>query len=98
VAARQDEIARCSVCGQTPVGEEFPRLVCRRCDAMAFNDAARPAAAREDGAGGDNPVYVEGRQCWRLYDLGGWVTILDIDNCRDVYDFCRRNKLPPPEE
>jgi len=71
-------------------------MVCPRCDAMALNDAARPATAAEDGRCGDNPVYIEGKLCWRQYGPDGWVTMLDPANCRDFEDFCRRNHLPAP--
>ena len=90
----KDRATRCSICGREPVGDDFPRLVCPRCDAMALNDAARPAEAAADGSRGDNPVFVEGKQCWRRYAMGGWATMLDVDNCRDYYEFCRRNELP----
>lgn len=89
----KDEVTRCSICGREPVGDELPRLVCPRCDAMALNDAARPARAAHDGSGGDNPVSIDGRQCWRRYGLGGWATMLDADNCRDYYEFCKLNDL-----
>ena len=91
--AKKEEPTRCSVCGREPVGDELPRLVCPRCDAMALNDAARPASAAPDGSGGDNPVNIDGRQCWRRYALGGWATMLDPDNCRDYYEFCKLNDL-----
>ena len=90
----KDEVTRCSICGREPVGEDFPRVVCPRCDAMALNDAARPAETAPDGSSGENPVFVDGRQCWRYYAPGGWVTMLDPDKCRDFYEFCKRNELP----
>lgn len=93
-----NEVSRCSICQQTPVGDEYPGRVCKRCDALAFNDAARPAAVSPDGNSGDNPVYIDGRQCWRIYGHGGYVTMLDGFNCRDLDEFCRRNKLPLPPE
>ena len=40
----KDEITRCSICGREPVGDDYPHLICPRCDALALNDAARPAA------------------------------------------------------
>ena len=89
----KDEVTRCSICGREPVGEDFPRVVCPRCDALALNDAARPPEVAVDGSSGDNPVFVEGRQCWRHYALGGWVTMLDPDQCRDFHEFCQRNEL-----
>lgn len=88
----QDEITRCSICHREPVGSGFPRVVCPRCDALALNDAASPA--RSSLEGGDNPVYIDAHQCWRHYGADGWVTMLDIHNCRDFEEFCRRNKLP----
>jgi hypothetical protein len=60
---------------------------------LALNDAARPAQGDPE-TGGDNPVYVDGKQCFRVYYPGGWVTMVDVDNCRDLGEFCRRNKLP----
>ncbi len=94
---QRDEIARCSICGFEPVEEDYPRRVCPRCDAMALNDAARPARSAADGSSGDNPVSIEGKQCWRIYAPGGWVTMLDQANCRDLYEFCTRNDLPVAE-
>ena len=87
------EITVCPICRREPVGDEYPRRVCPRCDALALNDAARPAWVSEDGRQGDNPVFIDGRQCWRDLSVRRWVTMLDVDNCRDYYDFCRRNGL-----
>ncbi len=92
----KDEVTRCSICGREPVGEDFPGAVCRRCDALALNDAARPAWADADAGCGDNPVFIEGAQCWRRYSRGGWVTMRDEHNCRDYSEFCRRHGLPDP--
>ncbi len=92
----QDEITRCSICGREPVGNDYPHRICPRCDVLALNDAARPAEVSPDRASGDNPVYVEGRQCWRCFHQGGWATMVDTDNCRDYPEFCRRNGLPDP--
>ena len=89
----KDEVTLCAICGRGPVGDTYPRAICPRCDAMAVNDAARPAACEADGSSGDNPVFIDSRQCWRLYAPGGYVTLLDEDNCRDLYDFCKRNGL-----
>lgn len=94
--SRRDKVARCDICRREPVGGEFPRAVCPRCDALALTDSASPARADADAGCGDNPVYINGRLCWRCYFRGGWVTMTDVDNCRDLDEFCRRNQLPPP--
>lgn len=94
MAGRKDQVTRCSICGMSPVSGDLPLLVCRRCATMAFNDAARPAQVNEEGTAGDNPVYIDGRQCWRYFQAGGgYVTMLDTQNCRDYDEFCRRNRL-----
>ena len=90
----REEVTRCSICGREPVGDDFPKRVCPRCDAMALNDAVRPAEADAAAGAGDNPVFIESVQCWRCYFRGGWATMRDDDNCRDYYAFCRRHGLP----
>ncbi len=94
MAGRKDGATRCSICGSAPVPGDFPLQVCRGCAAMALDDAARPAQVNQDGTAGDNPVYIDGRQCWRYFQAGGgYVTLLDTQNCRDYEEFCRRNRL-----
>jgi hypothetical protein len=92
--ARREEATLCGVCGRQPVSDELPRMVCRRCDALALNSAGRPPQARPDATDGDNPIYIDGKQCWRRYSVDGWATMLDPDNCRDYFQFCKLNGIP----
>lgn len=36
---------------------------------------------------GENPVFVDGVQCWRRYRFGGWVTMADPENHTTLDDF-----------
>lgn len=91
---KHEEATQCSMCHRRPVGDDFPRIVCPRCDATSLNDVASPARGDPETGAGDNPVFIQGQQCWRYYYPGGWVTMLDDGNCRDFHEFCKRNRLP----
>ena len=55
----------------------YPGLVCRTCDRRAVDVSG--AQPEHDGEfdGGSNPVFIDGKKCWRRYRFGGFVTMLD---------------------
>jgi hypothetical protein len=85
----------CALCGR-PVNEslgDYPNPVCRTCDSRsrAVNTAGqRPAfiSALDDG---DNPVFIDERKCWRRYRFGGYITMLDDGDARDILEFYARH-------
>lgn len=45
---------------------------------------------RMDPDVGDNPVFINGKKCWRRYEIGGWVTQRDPFDCDTIDEFFSR--------
>ena len=87
----------CAICGanmSADYGTEFaamyPGLICRNCDAKAVNEEGQEPHHDSPGDDGDNPVFIERQKCWRRYKFGGFVTMVDPDNCESIGEFYRR--------
>jgi hypothetical protein len=77
-------IMGCALCGarlpHPEYARHYPNLVCRECDGRAVNCAGqRPKD--------ENPVFIDGKQCWRRYRFGSHLTMLDDQNCSSIAEF-----------
>ena len=80
----------------------YPNLVCDDCDQQAVNEEGEapwygwpPGEEPESDDGtirippdqGENPVFIDGKKCWRRYRFGGWVTMKDNHDCESLKEF-----------
>lgn len=89
--------ARCGICG-VPIREvpaRYPHRVCRWCEKRTVNSKGREPWHDSGKDEGENPVFIDGKQCWRRYRFGGYVTMRDRDNCRTLGQFYKLNDWPP---
>ncbi|MFC4407985.1 hypothetical protein [Haloarchaeobius iranensis] len=82
--------------------DTYVNLVCDDCDDRAVNkNGDEPwhgwppgeEPESEDGTiqmapdRGENPVFIDGKKCWRRYRFGGWVTMYDEHDCDSLEEF-----------
>ena len=81
----------CSICGaELPnpgFARNYPNFVCRECDARAVNQEGNTPRFESMHDDGDNPVFIDGIQCWRRYRYGGFITMRDDLGCHDIGEF-----------
>lgn len=95
----------CPICGGVVGGmaDVYPNLICDECDSRAVDAAGNDdrsgvrLTSTDEGVitfesdHRENPVFVDGRQCWRRYRFGGWVTMLDRHDCDSLSEFYDRH-------
>jgi len=84
----------CAICSfpMCPV-LKYPNLICRECEHEAKNVMGEVPQYRGD-FDGDNPIYIDGKKCWKIYKFGGYVTILDKLDCNNVNEFYSKYYSP----
>ncbi len=85
----------CSICGaelsDAHFASKYPNFVCRECDRRAVNEDGDPPEHFSQEDDGDNPVFIDGKKCWRRYRYGGFITMLDDLDCQDIDEFYDRH-------
>jgi hypothetical protein len=100
-------VPKCGICnGILDCNEEFagsyPGLVCQLCDERAVTQENIKAKHISDYIDdnnnvfvgcddGDNPVFIDGIKCWRRYRFGGYVTMRDYHDCKDISEFYEKH-------
>jgi hypothetical protein len=81
----------CAICGQAlpdpEYARKYPNIVCRECEKRAVNAQGEPPEYFYQCDYGDNPVFIDGKKCWRRYRFGGYITMLDNLDCKDIGEF-----------
>jgi hypothetical protein len=91
----KDKQLVCSICGKDlpnpAFASNYPNFVCSECCKRAVNSRGEPPEHQSLYDGGDNPIFIDGRKCWRRYQFGGFITMLDNLDCHDIGEFYDRH-------
>ena len=81
--------AYCTICNIAldEFFSDYRNPVCRDCEKRTLNADGQPAAHDSLYDNGDNPVFIDGKKCWRRYKFGGYITMLDDYDCQDLGEF-----------
>lgn len=93
--AKDDFTLPCSICGKDlpdPMfSKNYPNFVCRECGERAVNSQGNSPEHISQADHGENPVFIDGKKCWRRYRYGGYITMLDDMDCQDIGEFYNRH-------
>tara|TARA_R100001594_G_scaffold98708_1_gene133201 strand:- start:345 stop:641 length:297 start_codon:yes stop_codon:yes gene_type:complete len=97
---------KCSICEKNITDkslQQYNNIICLDCDKRALGkegDKAKHMINKIKSPtmndcleidDGDNPVYIDGKKCWRRYKFGSWVTMFDPYDCDSIEEFYEKN-------